>query len=426
MNIGACHNHSIQGKKLLILAGVDVHVKIVKAAKALGVYTIVTDYLPLEDSPAKRIADEYWMLNIMVVDAIVIKCKEEHVHGVLAYCIDPAQIPYQQICDKIGVPCYGTKRQFEIMTDKRLFKDFCLKNGVDVIPEYTLEDVEKDAVKYPVLVKPTISRGSRGQTICWNKQDIPNAVQIAKNESRNGEYLIERYMANAQDLSFAYFVTNGVPYLLKLGDRYLGNIEDHLDRQQMASILPSERVGIIMKNVNPNIEKMIQALGVQFGAVFLQGFYEEGHVYMYDPGLRFPGSDFDVVTKDVTGFDPMTSFVLFALTGDTTTCVGNPKNAYLYNNGACVILALSVRAGVIKEFKGFEKIAQLPFVYSAHKRRSEGGVVENTGDVRQRAVEICAYIKNRKDIPEFIHKVYNTIHILDENGEDMIISKIKI
>ena len=88
---------SLVGKKLLILAGVDVHVKIVNAAKALGVYTIVTDYLPIEESPAKRVADEYWMLNIMDVDAIVSKCREEDVDGVLAYCIDPAQIHYQQI-----------------------------------------------------------------------------------------------------------------------------------------------------------------------------------------------------------------------------------------------------------------------------------------------------------------------------------------
>lgn len=417
---------SLVGKKLLILAGVDVHVKIVNAAKALGVYTIVTDYLPIEESPAKRVADEYWMLNIMDVDAIVSKCREEDVDGVLAYCIDPAQIPYQQICEKFGVPCYGTKRQFEIMTDKRLFKDFCLQNGVDVIPEYSIKEVENDVVKYPVLVKPTISRGSRGQTICWNKEDIPHAIQIAKNESKNGEYLIERYMANAQDMSFAYFISNGIPYLVKLGDRYLGSIEDHLDRQQMATILPSKHTDTIMKKVNPNIEKMIQSLGIKFGSIFLQGFYEDGHVYMYDPGLRFPGSDFDVVTKDATGFDPMTSFVIFALTGDTTTCIGNPKGAYLYNNGACVILSLSVRAGVIKSFEGFDEIAQLPFVYSAQKRRTEGGVVEDTGDVRQRAAEFCAYIKNRNNAPEFIRKVYKTIHILDEYGEDMIISKIKI
>lgn len=417
---------SLKDKKLLILAGADVHVKLVIAAKALGVYTIVTDYLEPNESPAKLVADEFWMLNITDVDAIVEKCREQKVDGVLAYCIDPAQIPYQKICERLGLPCYGTKQQFEIMTDKRLFKNFCLENAVEVVPEYSISDVENDKVIYPVLVKPSISRGSRGQTICYNKVDIPQAIETAKRESKNGDFLIERYMAGAQDMSFAYFVTNGVPYLIKLGDRYLGRLEDNLDRQQMATIMPSMHAEEIMEKVNPNVERMIQSLGVQFGSVFLQGFYEDGHVYMYDPGLRFPGSDFDIVTKDITRFDPITSFVIFALTGDVTACVGNPQNAYLYDNGACVILSLSVRAGVIKSFDGFDTIANLPYVYSAQKRRTIGNRIEGTGDVRQRAAEFCVFIQNREDVPQFVHQVYDTIHILDEDGEDMIISKIKI
>lgn len=415
----------LKGKKLLILAGADVHVKLVKAAKALGVYTIVTDYLELDESPAKVLADEYWMLNIKDVDAIVEKCIQEKVDGVLAFCIDPAQIPYQKICEALNVPCYGTEKQFQIMTDKRLFKDFCVAHGVDVIPEYSLDDVDNDRVKYPVLVKPTISRGSRGQTICYAKNDISSAISIAQSESADGHILIERYMSDAQDMSFAYFVINGQPYPVKIGDRYRGDILDNLDRQQMATVLPSKRVEEIRQNVEPHIYDMIKALGVKFGAIFLQGFYEEGRVYMYDPGLRFPGSDFDVVTKSVTGLDTMSAFVQFALTGDITCCVGNPERAYDYNGGACIILSLSVRPGTISAFEGFDEIAALPYVFSACKRRHVGSIVEATGDVRQRAAEFCAYIEDRKDISAFFDKVYSTIKILDENGEDMIISKVK-
>ena len=65
------------GKKLLILAGAGVHNKVVRAAKEMGIYTIVTDYL--EDSPAKKLADESWMYSITDVDAIVERCKKEHI-----------------------------------------------------------------------------------------------------------------------------------------------------------------------------------------------------------------------------------------------------------------------------------------------------------------------------------------------------------
>ena len=127
--------YNLKGKKLLILAGAGVHNKVVRAAKEMGIYTIVTDYLP--DSPAKELADESWMLNIMDVDGIVKKCKEEHIDGVMNFCIDPAQKPYLEICERLNLPCIGTRKTFDILTDKRKFKDYCVEHGVDVIPEYT-------------------------------------------------------------------------------------------------------------------------------------------------------------------------------------------------------------------------------------------------------------------------------------------------
>ena len=70
-------------KKLLILCGNVVHVKVVKAAKEMGVYTIVTDSLPIEEAPAKAIADEALYINVLDVDALVEYCKENKVDGVI-------------------------------------------------------------------------------------------------------------------------------------------------------------------------------------------------------------------------------------------------------------------------------------------------------------------------------------------------------
>lgn len=417
---------SLSGKKLLVLAGNYVHVKIVKAAQALGVYTIVTDYLPPEKSPAKLVADEYWMLSTGDIDAVVEKCREQHVDGVITFCIDTVQFHYLRICERLGVPCYGTQHQFNVMTNKRLFKDFCTSNGVDVIPEYSIDDVENDNVVYPVLVKPTDSRGSRGQTVCMNKESIQNAIKFASEESKDGGYLIERYMSKAHDMGFAYIVINKQPYLLKISDRILGDKQYKLDRQQIASILPSSYTKEYVDNIEQNVIKMIKALKIVFGVVFLQGFYEDGRVYMYDPGLRFPGSDFDIVLKEATGFDSMTSFVYFALTGDNTSQFGNPIRAYNYNGKVCLIMAIAIRAGKICTITGMESISQKKEVYSAELWHHVGDVIENTGDVRQRAAEFCCMLPNRKAIPEFIQYVYNTLSILDENGKDMIISKLDI
>lgn len=418
--------NKLKGKKLLILAGADVHVKLVKAAKALGVYTIVTDYLDPSDSPAKQIADESWMLNIYDVDEIVKKCKQENIDGVLQYCIDPAQIPYQQICERLNLPCYGTKEQFDILTNKVHFKKFCKQFNVGIVPEYTIEDIENGDVRYPVLVKPTDSRGSRGQTECNSKVEVLKAITIAKEESKDNGYLIERLMRGCQDMGIAYMVVNGEPYLLKIGDRYLGKVEDNLDRQHIATVMPSRLLDIYETNVDPRVRRMIKALGLKFGAVFLQGFYEDGDVLMYDPGLRFPGSDFDIVIKQATGFDAMTSFVEFALTGDVSCCEGDIRDAYKIGGGHCFIFSVATRAGKITTFEGFDDVAKYPYMCSAYKRSDVGEEIHDKGDISQRVAEFCVYIPKEESVQKFADYAYSKLRILDEKGEDMIVSKVHI
>ena len=147
---------------------------------------------------------------------------------------------------------------------------------------------------------------------------------------------------------------------------------------------------------------------------------------MYDPGLRFPGSDFDVVLKHATGLDSVKAFVRYALTGDVHSCYGDIKTAYNYAGGHCLILALSAREGRIATLDGVDEVAKHPYVFSAHLRRNVGDYIENRGDVTQRVAEFCAYIPKGRSIEAFVDYAYHTVQVRDENGEDMIVSKVKI
>ena len=190
----------------------------------MGVHTIVADYL--ENSSAKKIASESVMLSITDIDELERFCREQNVDVVLRMCIDPAQRPYNELCERLGLPCYGTKEQFFIMTDKHAFKDFCLKCGVDVIPEYTVEDVKSGKAEFPIMIKPVDSRGSRGQTVIYDAEGLDAAIEFAKNDSSNGEVMIEKFMGGKQDFSMTYFVVNGKPYLTRTCDRFLGKEEE--------------------------------------------------------------------------------------------------------------------------------------------------------------------------------------------------------
>ncbi|MGI6328764.1 MAG: hypothetical protein ACOX1I_07415 [Dethiobacteria bacterium] len=67
----------LKGKKLLIMGGPALACDIVKKARLLGIYTIVTDWYPESLSPAKKIADESFMISTSDVDAVVSLIRQE-------------------------------------------------------------------------------------------------------------------------------------------------------------------------------------------------------------------------------------------------------------------------------------------------------------------------------------------------------------
>lgn len=408
-------------KKLLLLAGAGPHLKVVESAKELGVYTVVTDYL--EDSPAKRIADEAWMLDIMDVDAIVERCKAENIDGVLNFCIDPTQKPQQKICEKLNFPSFGNAEQYDIFTDKKLFKSTCLKYGVDVIHEYTSDDLENGKIKYPVLVKPAESRGSRGQTVCYDKQELQSAVAYAESVSSNGQAIIEDYMGGKPDFSLTFVVKEGTPYLVRTADRHLGSVESGMSRQTVASISPSRFTDMYMRNVHDRVVRFIKGVGIKNGPVLMQGFVDGDTIRFYDPGLRFPGNEYAGLFTEATGMNVMKSLIKFALGEGIDDYNGALADSCRLNGHRIFQLMYNIAPGQVAEVHGIDEVSQHPCVLNLQQRHFAGDIIEPTGDIRQRACEIDMLIDDWQ-MAEIIQYVQDTIKFIDVSGKDMYITPI--
>ena len=404
-------------KKLLILAGASVHVKLVKAAKKLGVYTIVTDYL--QDSPAKQIADESWMLNITDIDEIVSKCKENHVDGVITGWIDPCQRPYQEICQKLGFPCLGTSEQFINMTDKHKFKKMCKENHVQVIPEYTLEDVKNKIVEFPVFVKPVDSRGSRGQAVCRNYNELKDAIEDAIKESSNGDILIEKFMEDCHEFQVTYFFANGTPYLIRTVDSYTGTLEEKLNKVVICSVSPSVYTETYLEKTNDLVISMFKNLGIKNGPIFMQGFEKSGEFYFFDPGLRFPGVDYDLVYKKIYGIDLMEAMVIYALTGKIPE-MNIPDDIVFLNGRSAAILFPIIGQGTISSISGYSELNANDEIISILPRAFEGDKIEWTYNVNQRLSEIDFISNSRNELIDLIKYIQDKLKVLDENKKNML------
>jgi biotin carboxylase len=411
----------LNGKKLLVLAGAGVHCKVVEAAREMGIYTIVTDYLA--DSPAKLIADESLMYNIFDIDDLVEFCRTNRVDGVLNFCVDPAQRPAYRIATRLNVPAFGSSEQVHVLTNKKRFKEICLDNGVDVIPTYTVEDVGTNRVVFPVLVKPVDSRGSRGTSVCYTSEQLVKALPGAKAESSNGEVIIEKYMSDNQDLTISYLVKDGNPILVSIGDRYSGREEDNLNRQLVCTIQPSRYADLYMDFVNDKVVNMIKSIGIKNGPVFMQGFVDGDTVRMYDPGIRFPGNEYERIHNKATGMNLVKSVISYVCGGPILSYDGRLHGSYDLNGLCALQYMINVRAGKIATFDGLKEIADHPNVIDVQQRHFVGDMVENTGDVRHRAGEISILVnRDVEEIIEVIKFVQSKLRVLDEEGRNMLIS----
>ena len=402
-------------KKILVLGGTAQQIKLVEAAKQMGVYTIVVDYL--NDSPAKKVADEAYLYDVKDVDGIVELCRRKKVDGVICGYIDPCQRPYQEICEKLGLPCYGTARQFFQMTDKHAFKEMCLQNGVDVIPEYTEADVRTGKIEFPVFVKPVDSRGSRGQSVCYSQQELEKAIEFAKEESSNGDILIEKYMKGAHEFQVTYFFVEGEAYLIRTVDSYCGSEENHLEKVVACAVSPSRFTKDYLDTTHEKVVRMFKAMGYKNGPVFMQGFEDRGVFRFFDPGLRFPGVDYERIYQKVTGTDLMKVMIHYALEG-TCAQIVPPTNGVWLNGKRAAVLFPTLKAGKIQELRGFSS-KEDPNIISLIPRCAVGEQIRWTYNVNQRMAEVDIICDSTEKLKEKIQMIQKKLVAVDTEGNNM-------
>ena len=421
----------LKGKKLLVIGGAFQHCKVVEAAHEMGVEVYVVDFLKEEDSPAKQIADHSMLVNVKDVAEMKRICIEENIDGAIALCLDVCQRPYQQLCEEMGYPCFGNYEQYNILTDKTAFKKCCIENGVDVIPEYPTElfygQQKNDSdVEYPVLVKPCDSRGSRGSKVCYNCDEVLLAIEEAKKESSNGQVLIEKYMGNKNDVCITYVVINGNVYLTRVGDRTLGRIEDKMERVSMMGMAPSRYTKMYVDNVNDNVAKMLKNIGLKNAPAFMQGFVDGDTVRFYDPGLRYPGAEYERMYEKVHGISLVKPLIEFALTGEISDETVIPVDGYLQKGKKTPYLLVSIKPGKISEILGEDKVRNHPAVVAMSTKYKVGDVVGEHYNVNQRYCEIDLVCEDTQDLKDTISWIYDTLIIKDENGENMVFSKVDV
>jgi len=413
----------VKGKKLLVLGGTSTSCEIIKAAKELGVHVIVTDYL--DDSPGKKIADDSFNISTKNVDAIVELIKTEKIDGVITGFIEWMLPYYYEICEKAKLPCYFTKKQLEITSNKDQFKNLCREFGINVVEEYKTDSPNPhdviERIELPVVIKPVDSGGGRGVRISHTQGEFINDYNKSLQFSNSNKVILERYMDNKEATIF-YIIIDGQIHLTAIADRNTARYKEGYMPLPTSYIFPSKHTDYYIKNLNENVIKMFNSIDLKNGMLFIQTFVEEGQFTIYEMGYRLtPSMEYKIIEKN-KGYNPLKMMINFALTGKM---IDNKLEniTYTSNDDYGANITISVKPGKIFSIQGVEKVQNIPGVIDVFQTYKEGDIIDISaeGTLRQIAIRIFLVAKTKCELELIMKQAYDLIKIKSDSGEDMVI-----
>ncbi|WP_026669950.1 ATP-grasp domain-containing protein [Butyrivibrio sp. AE3006] len=394
----------------LLLLGNNYHVdSLLKCAQDRGIYVIVTDNLPVEESPVKKMADEYWDISITDIDLLEKEIRNNGVNGILCGASELCMDVNIELCKRLDLPCYVPENAWEITGDKVKFKNACRKHNVPVAEDFSIDeefsksDLEK--ISYPVIIKPIDGCSSIGIHVCNNETELIEGYKDAINHSNKKQAMIEKYYSG-KDVMLMFFFKNGKAEYVEscelIGDKKNG-------RLFVNATNPSKHVDYFKKEIFGSLYDLFSDLNCNEGLACVQGIMTDGKFVVIEMNYRFPGCSF---MQQGYACDLVLNYIYPGYAKNNLELVTYPAlNAY----------DVWLRCGKISRIDGIEKIKELiPGVMFDRAREVGDVIVENSG-MRQMYSQILFFGDvNDDDMRRYMEIVNKYLVVEDQNGNDMV------
>ena len=408
--------------KILLELGTNVgSIDIVKYAKSEGAYVIVTDYLPIEKSEAKKYADETAMISTLDVEAIYKYAKEKNIDGIFCGVSEAALEVVCEVAERLELPCYLNKQYFRLNQDKLYFKKMCQKYGIAApklftVIENNIFEVAKQ-LQFPVVVKPNDQSSGTGVSICNSTEELIKAYKNAQELSKSNTAFVEEYIVG-DEVTVVYSIKDGVVSLSCMTDKFLS--QDHTDITSLNDVLikPSHHLHSFISTQNDKVINFLKSELYTNGTVFLQGIYKDGLIYFIEMGCRMSGgADYRIIEHE-NGISFMKMLVDYALLGsceDFDISRDNPHFKTYSGN-----FKLIAHGGQIGKMTGVEEVRLLDGVLYANFRKSIGDIIPEDGSLRQYIFECFFSCSTLIEVSNLICKIQYLVKVENINGDNML------
>ncbi len=304
-------------EKILIANRGEIALRILRAAKELGIATVAVHSTADADAMHVRLADESVCIgppaardSYLNIPALLSACEitgADAIHPGYGFLSENAR--FAEILAEHNIAFIGPKAEhIRIMGDKIEAKRTARSLGIPCVPgsDGGISDPVEAAriaqdIGYPVLVKAAAGGGGRGMKVARTPEDLDNAVVTAKTEAKaafgDDAVYLEKYLEKPRHIEIQV-LGDGKGKAIHLGERDCSLQRRH---QKVLEESPSPALNDTQRNeigmIVAHAMQKLQYLGV--GTI--EFLYEDGKFYFIEMNTRIQVEH--PVTEMITGFD---------------------------------------------------------------------------------------------------------------------------
>ena len=303
--------------KILIANRGEIALRILRAAKELGVATVAVYSTADKEAMHVKLADESVCIgpppardSYLNIPALVAACEitgADAVHPGYGFLSENAR--FADILAEHRIAFIGPKADhIRIMGDKIEAKRTALRLGIPCVPgsDGAITD-DRQALKvakeigYPVIVKAASGGGGRGMKVAQTEADLLNAIATAKTEAKaafgDDAVYLEKYLTKPRHIE-VQVLGDGLGRAIHLGERDCSLQRRH---QKIWEEGPSPALNAEQRaHIGGVVAKAMAELGY-VGVGTVEFLYEDGAFYFIEMNTRIQVEH--PVTEMITGID---------------------------------------------------------------------------------------------------------------------------
>lgn len=357
-------------KKILLLGGSNQQIVAIEKAKEMGLYTILCDYLP--DNPGQYVADKFYLESTTDKDAILKISRDENIDGIIAYASDPAAPTAAYVAEKLSLPGNPFK-SVDVLCNKGKFREFLKENNFNVPMSKSFASKKEvfyniNDFKFPIIVKPVDSSGSKGVTVLKSEKNLETALKSAFSYSRSKKIIIEDFIEGKYSvIGGDIFIRNGeidiwglmssqrdtgVNELVPVGESFPLNLEESL-----------------VNEIKYTLSLLVKKLHIENGPMNVELMVDKtDKVYLIDIGPRSGGCMIPDLISDIFNVD-IVKMSIEAAIGDNIECNINKSDEFY-----AIYYLHSDKNGILNDIFFDSKLEQ--FIYKKCIYKNKGDKVE--------------------------------------------------